>query len=146
MDRDRSTCAPGPTRRAPRDERERPEVRVVSFVLDDVQKTWDRILPAQAGVPYHHAKLVQAWLSRPGCRIKLHFVPAYCPHLNPIERLWGLMHRHTTHNKCYATFKDFSTAMLNFLRDDVPKNWRAYCDEVTDNFRVIDPKEFRIIG
>ena len=25
---------------------------------------------------YHHAKLVQAWLARPGCRIRLHFVPA----------------------------------------------------------------------
>jgi len=36
---------------------------------------------------YHRAKLVQAWLARPDCRIKLHFVPAYCPHLNPIERL-----------------------------------------------------------
>jgi hypothetical protein len=22
---------------------------------------------------YHHAKLVQAWLARSGCRIKLHF-------------------------------------------------------------------------
>jgi transposase len=39
---------------------------------------------------YHHAKLVQAWLARPGCRIKLHFIPTYCPHLDPIERLWGL--------------------------------------------------------
>jgi hypothetical protein len=35
--------------------------------------------------------------------------------------------------------------MLNFLRDDVPRNWRTYCDEVTDNFRIIDPKKFRII-
>jgi transposase len=95
---------------------------------------------------YHHAKLVRAWLARPGCRIKLHFVPAYCPHLNSIERLWGLMHRHITHNKCYATFKDFSTAMLSFLRDDVPRNWRIYCDEVTDNFRIINPTEFRIIA
>jgi transposase len=95
---------------------------------------------------YHHAKLVQAWLARPGCRIRLHFVPTYCPHLNPIERLWGLMHRHTTHNKCYATFKDFSGAMLTFLRDDVPANWREWCDQGTDNFRVINPTEFRIIG
>jgi transposase len=94
---------------------------------------------------YHHAKLVQAWLAQPGRRIKLHFVPAYCPHLNPIERLWGLMHRHTTHNKCYSSFKHFSIAMLNFLRDDIPRNWRTYCDEVSDNFRVIDPKKFRII-
>lgn len=95
---------------------------------------------------YHHAKLVQAWLDRPGCRIKLHFVPAYCPHLNPIERLWRFMHRNITHNKCYATFREFSTAMLTFLRDGVPGNWRTYCDEVTDNFRIITPTDFRIIG
>jgi len=94
---------------------------------------------------YHHAKLVKAWLARPDCRIRLRFVPAYCPHLNAIERLWGLMHRNVTHNKCYATFRDFSVATLSFLRDDVPKNWRTWCDEVTDNFRVIDPKNFRIL-
>ena len=51
---------------------------------------------------YHHAKLVQEWLALPGRRIKLHFIPTYCPHLNPIERLWGLMHRNVTHNKCYG--------------------------------------------
>jgi hypothetical protein len=56
------------------------------------------------------------------------------------------MHRHITHNKCYATFKEFSSAMLTFLRDDVPKNWVDDCDEVVDNFRVITPTEFRIIG
>jgi hypothetical protein len=49
---------------------------------------------------YHHAKPVQQWLARSGCRIRLHFIPSYCPHLGPIERLWGLMHRHWTHNKC----------------------------------------------
>jgi transposase len=38
---------------------------------------------------YHHAKLVQVWLARPECRIRLRFIPAYCPHLDPIERLWA---------------------------------------------------------
>ena len=52
---------------------------------------------------YHHAKIVQQWLSQPGRRIALHFVPSYCPHLNPIERLWALMHEHLTHNKTYPT-------------------------------------------
>jgi hypothetical protein len=56
------------------------------------------------------------------------------------------MHRNVTHNKCYATFKDFGIAMLAFLREDVPKNWCTWCDEVTDNFRVIDPKDFRILA
>ena len=39
---------------------------------------------------YHHAVLVQEWLAKPGCRIKVHYIPSYCPHLDPIERLAGL--------------------------------------------------------
>ncbi len=34
------------------------KVQFVSFVLDDVQRTWENLLPAQTGRPYHHAKLV----------------------------------------------------------------------------------------
>jgi transposase len=94
---------------------------------------------------YHHAKLVQEWLARPGCRIKLHFIPAYCPHLNPIERLWGVMHRNVTHNRTYATCAQFADATLGFLRDKVHRNWAAYRDSVTDNFRVINPKDFRVM-
>ena len=94
---------------------------------------------------YHHAKLVQEWLARSGCRIKLHFIPSYCPHLNPIERLWGLMHRNVTHNKCYATCAQFADATLGFLRETVTRNWADLCDSVTDNFRVINPKDFRVL-
>ena len=94
---------------------------------------------------YHHAKLVQQWLARPGCRIKLHFIPAYCPHLNPIERLWGVMHRNVTHNRTYATCAQFADATLGFLREKVHRNWAAYRDSVTDNFRIINPKDFRVM-
>ena len=94
---------------------------------------------------YHHAKLVQEWLSRPGCRIKLHFIPPYCPHLNPIERLWGVMHRNVTHNKTYATCAQFADATLGFLREKVPRNWADFCDSVTDNFRVINLADFRVL-
>jgi transposase len=94
---------------------------------------------------YHHAKLVQAWLAQPGRRIKLHFVPAYCPHLNPIERLWGVMHKHVTHNKCYANSREFAQAILTFLREKVPQNWEELCGTVTDNFRVINPRDFRVV-
>ena len=95
---------------------------------------------------YHHAKLVQEWLSRCDCRIKLHFIPTYCPHLNPIERLWGVMHRNITHNKCYENCAEFAAATLDFLRDKVPRNWAQICDSVTDNFRVISPKDFRVLA
>jgi transposase len=94
---------------------------------------------------YHHARIVREWLAQPGRRIKLHFVPAYCPHLNPIERLWGVMHRNITHNKTYATCAQFADATLDFLREKVPRNWADFRDSVTDNFRVINPKVFRVV-
>jgi predicted metalloprotease len=40
-----------------RDADETREVQFVSFVLDDVQRTWEHALP-RAGFPYRHAKLV----------------------------------------------------------------------------------------
>jgi len=105
-----------------------PGKRVIHLLLDNAR--------------YHHAKLVQAWLARPGCRIKLHFIPAYCPHLDLIERLWGLMHKHVTHNRCHQTFADFSGTILTFLREEVPRKWHLYCDSVLGNLRVISPKDF----
>jgi predicted metalloprotease len=63
------------------DRREQPEVRFVSFVLDDVQKNWDRILPAQEHVPYRHAKLVLFRNSYPSaCGVAQTAIgPFYCP-------------------------------------------------------------------
>lgn len=95
---------------------------------------------------YHRAKLVQTWLAEPGRRIRLHFIPPYCPHLNPIERLWAVMHKHVTHNKCYATARAFALATLTFLRQTVPRNWADFRDSITDNFRVISPNNFRVIA
>ncbi len=94
---------------------------------------------------YHHAKIVAEWLAQPQRRIKLHFIPPYCPHLNPIERLWGVMHKHVTYNKSYATRTQFADAMLGFLREKVPRNWPRFRDSITDNFRVISPKDFRVV-
>jgi predicted metalloprotease len=41
-----------------RNANEQREVQLVSFVLDDVQHTWERLLPQEAQKPYRHAKLV----------------------------------------------------------------------------------------
>jgi hypothetical protein len=57
----------------------------------------------------------------------------------------GLMHRHATHNSATTPSRTSSITMLNFLRDDVLRNWRIYCAEATDDFRVIDPKKYRIV-
>ena len=66
--------------------------------------------------------------------------------MNPIERLWGIMHKYLTHNNCYPSYRAFAEATLQFLRDKVPKNWPEFCDSVTDNFRIVNPKDFRILA
>ncbi|HXE64143.1 MAG TPA: neutral zinc metallopeptidase [Bryobacteraceae bacterium] len=64
-----------------RDQSERPEVQFVSFVLDDVQKNWDRALPAQQNTPYRHARLVLYRNSFPSAcgRASMATGPFYCP-------------------------------------------------------------------
>jgi len=73
----------------------------------------------------HRAKLVRQWLSRPQYRSRLHVIPPYCPHLNPIERLWGVMHKTITHNRCSASLRAFQIEVLAFLLRTVPKNATA---------------------
>jgi uncharacterized protein len=62
------------------DEREQPEVQFVSFVLDDVQNNWSRILPQARGIPYQHAKLVLFREAYPsGCGMAQEAIgPFYC--------------------------------------------------------------------
>jgi len=86
---------------------------------------------------YHHARALKPWLTEKNRRVKLHFLPAYAPHLNPIERLWGVMHRYVTHNQHHAKFNDFAAAILAFFHKTLPDKWHQIRDTVTDNFRVI---------
>jgi len=94
--------------------------------------------------PYHKCEKVRQWLSRPDCRIHLIRLPAYCPHLNPIERLWGVMHEYVTHNKFYDTQSKFANAILAFFRKTIPDKWQEFRDKVTDNFRIISHQNFRV--
>jgi transposase len=113
--------------------------------LERSHSTMGRIHVFLDNARYHHAKVVQDWMQLPGRRIVLHFVPSYCPHLNPIERLWKVMHENVTHNKTYPTFRDFAEAVLGFLRKTVPQRFDEFSSTITDNFRVIDPKDLRIL-
>jgi hypothetical protein len=39
----------------------------------------------------------------------------------------------------------YADATLGFLHEQVPHNWAHFCDSVTDNFRVISPKNSRVM-
>ena len=77
-----SSTAPHPVRSSsPRSAGQQKEVQFVSFVIDDVQHTWDKLLPEQGKVPYHHAKLVLFRdYTQSGCGTAQSATgPFYCP-------------------------------------------------------------------
>lgn len=51
----------------------------------------------------HKSHLVQGWLKAFGSKLRLHFLPPYCPEENDIERLWLDLHANVTRNhRCSA--------------------------------------------
>ncbi|PSJ48737.1 transposase, partial [Mesorhizobium ephedrae] len=78
--------------------------------------------------------------------IRLHFLPAYAPNLNAIERLWKLMHEHVTHNRYHDSFRAFAEAIMRFFKSTLPKNWKSFRDTVNDNFHIVRPEAFRVVG
>ena len=95
---------------------------------------------------YHKGPDVREFLSRSECRIHLIQLPPYCPHLNPIERLWAEMHQFVTHNRYYPTQKQFAEAILRFFRETIPNDWKSFRNQVSDNFRILDHKKYRVLG
>ena len=95
--------------------------------------------------PYHKGQDVREFLARQDCRIHLIQLPPYCPHLNPIERLWAVMHQFVTHNRHYSTQTQFANAILRFFRETLPKEWNTFQSQVSDNFRVITHENFRVL-
>jgi transposase len=57
--------------------------------------------------------------------IKIFFLPPYSPELNPVERLWLYIKKHTLSNKIYKTIDDLEDALCEFinqLSQEVVKN------------------------
>ena len=93
---------------------------------------------------YHKEPNVRKFLARSDCRIHLIQLPPYCPQLNPIERLWAIMHQFVTHNRHYPTHKEFANTILRLLRETIPNEWRIFRFQVSDNSSIRNHEKFRI--
>jgi transposase len=49
-------------------------------------------------------------------RIRLHFLPPYCPDLNPIERVWLDLHAEVTRNHRCPTIDDLMDEVHHYLK------------------------------
>lgn len=72
-------------------------------------------------------------------RIKVHYLPPRCPNLNPIERLWKIMHEYVSNNKVYGKFKDFKAALFGFFDTTLANITKVLVNRITDNFQIINP-------
>jgi hypothetical protein len=78
----------------------------------------------------HKAGIVKEWLAKAGCKVVLHLLPPYRPHLDPIESLWALMHENVAHKRDYTTFSELRREVIKFLRHTVPKHWKRFRDRI----------------
>jgi transposase len=97
-----------------------PKAKKVHVILD------------QAG--YHKSDVVTDFASQNG--IKLHYLPAYSPNLNPIERLWKVMNETARNNVVFTSAEEFRTRIHKFFAIDYPAMALSLVDRLTDNFRV----------
>jgi transposase len=68
--------------------------------------------------------------------IKLHYLPPYSPNLNPVERVWKLMHESVRYNQYYGKFSEFSEAVLGFF-NGIGRKKKILRDRITDNFQIL---------
>ena len=83
---------------------------------------------------YYRSRLVQAYLV--GSKIKLIFLPAYCPNLNLIERLWKYFRKQVLYNRYYEHFAQFKAACEGFFQG-IDEHVTALRSLLTENFQVI---------
>ena len=60
---------------------------------------------------YHHAIMLKEYLPKCSDRFNLIFLPPYSPDLNPIERVWKLTRRCSTHNQYFPSLESLPSAV-----------------------------------
>jgi transposase len=65
----------------------------------------------------HHAKRVREYLAEHE-RVQVHYLPAYAPQTNPIERVWWHLHEEVTRNHRCPTMDDLLKLVRDWLKTD----------------------------
>jgi transposase len=79
-----------------------PEAPVIHVILDNYR--------------IHDSKITNAALAGFACRIRLHFLPPYCPNHNKIERVWQDLHANVTRNHTCPNMSSLMGEVRYYLR------------------------------
>jgi transposase len=89
--------------------------------LDELRRTFRRhrvIHVICDNAAFHRpdrCRKVRQYLDRWGHRIRLHFLPAYAPETNPIERVWWHLHEEVTRNHCCRDIEQLLDMVFDWL-------------------------------
>lgn len=78
-----------------------PQAAVIHVILDNFR--------------IHDSKITQAAVAGLGGRIRLHFLPPYCPNENRIERYWEDLHANVTRNHTCQTMESLMVKVREYL-------------------------------
>jgi len=69
---------------------------------------------------------------------RLHYLPAYSPNLNPIERLWKVMNEYVRNNQFFSSPKEFRGNLLQFFKRTLPQIGHDLHRRINDNFERLN--------
>ena len=81
-----------------------------------LNKRIQRMVLVMDNVSYHHAKIVARYVEENPDKIKLEFIPAYSPELNPAETPWKLIRNNVTDNNLYPSISELKNGVRNYVR------------------------------
>jgi transposase len=90
--------------------------------LDDLRRAYRRYRVIHVicdNAKPHHAKRVREYLAAHEGRVVVHYLPAYAPETNPVERVWWHLHEEVTRNHRCPTMDD----LLGLVRDWLAADW-----------------------
>jgi transposase len=64
----------------------------------------------------HSSNIIGIALAHFACRVRLHFLPPYCPDYNRIERVWQDLHAHVTRNHRCSGMTELMCEVRYYLR------------------------------
>jgi transposase len=78
----------------------------------------------------HHARRLRKYLAAHAGRVVVHYLPAYAPQTNPIERVWWHLHEEVTRNHRSATMTELLNRVREWLATDstFPIETEVYAD------------------
>lgn len=89
--------------------------------LDDLRRAYRRYRVIHVicdNAKPHHARRVREYLTEHAGRVVVHYLPAYAPETNPVERVWWHLHEEVTRNHRCPTMDDLIGMVRDWLAAD----------------------------